>query len=94
MTTENVEIQDRNINQLLALDTYQDMTDSEIETIINYKVNLLVKKELNSEHIKRETENANKKLDILQQSCEKSESMLKSILNRKLVLNGTEECNE
>ena len=94
MTTENVEIQDRNINQLLALDTYQDMTDSEIETIINYKVNLQVKKELNSEHIKRETENANKKLDILRQSCEKSESMLKSILNRKVVLNGTEECNE
>jgi hypothetical protein len=93
MTTENVEIKDRNINQLLALNTYQDMTDSEIETIINYKVNLLVKEELNSEHIKRETENANKKLDILRQSCEKSESMLKSILNRGVQLSGVEASN-
>lgn len=94
MTTENVEMQDRNINQLLALDTYQDMTDSEIETIINYKVNLLVKKELNSERIKRDTKIANEKLAILKESCERSNDMLKSILNRDVVLNGTEECNE
>lgn len=30
----------RNINELLQLDTYQGMTDDEIETIIEYRANL------------------------------------------------------
>lgn len=29
----------RNINELLQLDTYQEMTDEEIETIIEYRAN-------------------------------------------------------
>lgn len=46
MSTTTNEILDneepRNINVLLALDTYQGMTDEEIEILINYKIDLAV----------------------------------------------------
>lgn len=47
MTTENeelVELPDRDIDALLKLDTYQDMTDSEIDKVIEWKVKMAVSK--------------------------------------------------
>lgn len=39
MTTENVETrEDRSLSELLTLDTYQGMTDTEIETLIQERI--------------------------------------------------------
>lgn len=40
MTTEATD--PRDINVLLALDTYQGMTDAEIDLVLNYKINAAV----------------------------------------------------
>lgn len=41
-TTEETTQEPRNINVLLSLDTYQGMTDAEIELILNYKIDQAV----------------------------------------------------
>ncbi len=42
MSTTTEANEPRDINVLLALDTYQGMTDAEIDLILNYKVNAAV----------------------------------------------------
>lgn len=84
MQTENEIIEPRDINKLLALDTYQGMTDEEINSIIEYKAERLYKnKEIESKR-KIEREQNNEKLSILRDSCKKTEEMLQSILNREV----------
>lgn len=50
MTTENeiVETQDRSVSELLQLDTYQGMTDSEIESLIAHKAYILLSENTNA----------------------------------------------
>ena len=46
LTDESVLKKDRSIGTLLSLDTYQGMSDSEIDSIIKFKTQLAVKEEL------------------------------------------------
>lgn len=39
----------RSIDELIKLDSYQDMTDEEIESLINYKQTLAIKNTMNSQ---------------------------------------------
>ena len=53
MTTEENEIIEpvvpRSLNELLGLDTYQGMTDEEIDILIDYKVSIAESNAINSE---------------------------------------------
>lgn len=63
MTTENtdglIELPDRTIDELLKLDTYQDMSDSEIQTIIDYYKRLSYESALSTAEIAAHTEAMN-----------------------------------
>lgn len=63
MTTDNneglVELPDRTIDELLKLETYQDMSDSEIQTIIDYYKRLAYESALNTAEIAAHTDAMN-----------------------------------
>ena len=52
MTTDNIVEIKRDINVLLSLDTYQGMTDEEIQSIIDYQVERAVRERDSSELVK------------------------------------------
>lgn len=90
MTTENEEIIPivRDINTLLLLDTYQDMTDEEIELIIEYKVNERVNSIEVQSRIKIVDDAMSEITETNANSCKQAIDMLNSILNRPLELTG------
>lgn len=93
MTTENVSTP-RDLNTLINLDTYQGMTDEEIELVINYKVESKVHEQLIEAS---KTFNTLQMEAILQQNVESSQramSMLQSIRDRKPVLHTVGGDNE
>lgn len=93
MTTENAN-QTRTIDELLVLNTYQGMTDEEIERIINYKIETKVRERIIEAS---KTVNTLKMEAILQQNIESSQramSMLQSIRDRKPVLHTVGGDNE
>lgn len=93
MTTENTSTA-RDLNTLLNLDTYQGMTDEEIELILNYKIESRVREQIIEGS---KTLNTLKMEAILQQNLESSQramSMLQSIRDRKPVLHTVGGDNE
>ncbi len=94
MTTNNEQNEPRNINQLLALDSYQTMTDEEIEAIIEYKVNFKYEMLVTSELMKQAREESMQKIAILRETCANSNAMLESILEQKPQLHGIGDSNE
>lgn len=72
----------RDINELLLLDTYQGMTDEEINLIIDFKI---TRERATQEHMllaaKQITE-MTEKIEIERDSCKNMESMLKSMIDR------------
>ena len=52
MTTENIVPLARDINLLMTLDTYQGMTDEEIESIIAFKIKCAIENYESSENSK------------------------------------------
>jgi hypothetical protein len=93
MTTENTNTA-RDLNTLLNLDTYQGMTDEEIELILNYKIESKVRERIIEAS---KTINTLKMEALLQQNVESSQramSMLQSIRDRKPVLHTVGGGNE
>lgn len=93
MTIENANTT-RDLNTLLNLDTYQGMTDEEIELVINYKIETKVRERIIDAS---KTVNTLKMEAILQQNIESSQramSMLQSIRERKPVLHTVGGDNE
>ena len=93
MTTENAN-QTRTLDELLVLNTYQGMTDEEIELIINYKIETKVREQIIEAS---KTVNTLKMEAILQQNIESSQramSMLQSIRDRKPILHTVGGDNE
>lgn len=74
----------RDINVLLSLNTYQGMTDEEIDLLIDYKI----QQELTSaEHlafVAAQTMRANETVEIQRQSCKNLESMLQSTIKASI----------
>ena len=93
MTIENAN-QTRTLDELLVLNTYQGMTDEEIELIINYKIETKVREQIIEAS---KTVNTLKMEAILQQnieSCQRAMSMLQSIRDRKPILHTVGGDNE
>lgn len=80
----------RTLKELLVLGSYQEMSDEEIETLVEYRAQSKYKQYVAGEESRRQAEEAERRLDILRKSCEQSQEVLKCILNRKPVLNAVE----
>lgn len=78
MTTEE-NVQPREIATLLALDTYQDMTDDEIELVIEWKVNDAVQKALGSAELAARQAATAELVSITQQNADTLVSMVQAI---------------
>lgn len=78
------EKEDRKISVLLSLDTFQGMTDSEIQSIIDFKVDLAHKDEQSRIYAVE----AQETLELLDETCanmvESSQKVLDTILNSTL----------
>ena len=85
MTTEETQTQEpRSINELLSLGTYQGMTDEEIDSIIDYKVQLETTNEINLADISNRTQALN---ELVAQELENHNAlvaMVQSIMNRQV----------
>ena len=93
MTTEN-ETQARNLNELLALNTYQGMTDEEIELIVEYRSDMKARALLLDDTRQKVDLARQQKLAAMQQSCQNVGKVLDSIMNRELVLHTVGGDNE
>lgn len=71
--------QPREIATLLALDTYQDMTDDEIELVIAWKVDDAVRQALASEELADKKAAAAEMVSITQQNADSLVSMVQAI---------------
>lgn len=88
MTTETsniIELQ-RPIHILLDLDTYQGMTDSEIQSLIDYKINLAIQNAEVQAQLDTIKHSMDAQLDTYRQLAEDSQEMLKSVRSRTLNL--------
>lgn len=84
----------RNINELLALKTYQGMSDEEIDEVINYKVRVEVLRRI-SEGEKQNITNAfEASIAMCAESVQRVDTMLQSIYGIKPELRSVEVCNE
>lgn len=92
MTTE--QDSPREISALLALETYQDMTDEEIEIIISYKVDREIRRRLLAEDRALLTLEMETRIADNRESCRKSQAMLESILSKRPVLQSVGGENE
>ena len=70
----------RNINELLNLDTYQDMTDEEIDSIIDYKMRIAFDSALTSAVIAEQTQIHNKVAEDNRANIATLRSMVESIV--------------
>lgn len=78
MTTEE-NVQPREIATLLALDTYQDMTDDEIELVIGWKVDDAVQRALASEELADKKAATEEMVSITRQNADNLASMVQAI---------------
>lgn len=76
----------RSIDALLALNTYQGMTDEEIELIINYRAQQIVVQEQITEKNALETQKLSALISRWEQDSQTSYDMLESILNRNVAI--------
>ena len=87
--TENLEVSEiieepRNINVLLALETYQGMSDAEIDMLLEYKIGqALASAELRVK-VAAETERMEQSLADNRAGCQRALDMVESLLNRGL----------
>lgn len=77
------QIDQRNLNELLLLDTYQGMTDAEIELVIEYRAKRKVTEIITSATYQSGIQNQNAVVELHRATCEKSHAVLESILNNQ-----------
>lgn len=94
--TDNIEVdaEPRDINTLLALDTYQGMTDEEIELIINYKVRQEIFSQEMLMKAAAQTEHMNAMAETNRQGCARALDMIESLIDRGLPQYPTPEMPE
>lgn len=80
----------RTLKELLVLESYQEMSDEEIETLVEYRAQAKFNRYVAGEESRRQAEEAERRLEILRKSCEQSQEVLKCIANSKPVLNAVE----
>ena len=89
MTTDNNN-SPRDIGVLLSLETYQGMTDEEIDLVINYKVTTEVMRAIGEGNRAMSTLVMEQQIADNAESCRMAHDALQSILNRGPVLRSVE----
>ena len=77
---ENGNILPRSLDVLLLMDTYQDMTDTEINMIIDYKIERAKSDAIVQAAIDSENKRMTEAIAIQREICNSSETMLESTL--------------
>lgn len=81
MTTDNEVIEYvRDINVLLELDTYQGMSDAEIQSIIDYEASVAREDAVNQAHHDATVEDGHMLIQAHAQAVQASTNMLQSLL--------------
>lgn len=84
MTTENdelVPLPDRSVAELLQLGTYQGMTDSEIQSLINYWMQQSFDSAISSAQISVMTDGMSQMIEGNRRQLESLESMVQSVMS-------------
>lgn len=86
MTTENTELQPivREIYILLSLDTYQGMTDAEIESVIEYKISQALISNEHQNKIAAISYDTQQQIDTYARIENMSKDVLQSMLNNPI----------
>ena len=92
MTTEATA--PRTIGELLALNTYQGMTDEEIDMVMNFKIKTEVMRRLSESDKALTTMSMEQQIADNAESCRMAHDALQSILGRGPVLQSVEVYNE
>lgn len=74
----------REVSELLSLDTFQGMTDDEIQSIIDYKMRVAFDSALTSAIIAEHTEHLNNIAEDNRRNMETINDMVKSIVRRQV----------
>ena len=80
LTDENEEVVPRTLNELLLMDSYQDMSDTEINMIIDYKIELAKNDAIVQAAIEAENTRMTESIALQRETCRVSETMLQSTL--------------
>lgn len=83
MTTDNIIETPRDLEVLLRLDTYQDMTDEEIDILIAYKVKVGVESEISQQIINNQIETSNTLVETSLQAKNTALQRLQDIIDAK-----------
>lgn len=83
MTTDNIIPIARPLNVLLGMDSYQDMTDEEIDMIIEYRVESAISERDTSEMVKTVQETSNALVEISRASHEIGIKKFKEIISQR-----------
>jgi hypothetical protein len=70
----------RDINVLLSLNTYQGMTDEEIDMLLDYKIKQAVNSRETLAMITAQTVRMNEMIEVQLQSCKNQDAMLESLI--------------
>lgn len=77
---ENGNILPRSLDVLLLMDSYQDMSDTEINMIIDYKIELAKNDAIVQAAIEAENTRMTESIALQRETCRVSETMLQSTL--------------
>ena len=83
MTTDNIIETPRDLEVLLRLNTHQDMTDEEINILIDYKVKVGVASEVSQQVINNQIEASNTLIETSLQAKNTALQRLQDIINAK-----------
>lgn len=76
----------RPIEELAKLDTYQGMTDEEIELLTAYKLDIALKDAAFQETIKQQQQTTQAKIDAYKEECEHAKHRLDALIAQPLSL--------
>lgn len=76
----------RPIEELAKLDTYQGMTDEEIELLNAYKLEIALKDAAFQETVKQQQKATQAKIDVYKEECEHAKSRLDALIAQPLNL--------
>ena len=85
-TSENVLKKDRGIGELLSMESFADMTDSEIEKIIKFKTDMAVSNELTRTKQATYIEEMNMLIEQYKNMAKEAADIYKSVLDTPLNL--------
>jgi len=74
----------RDINVLLSLNSYQGMTDEEINMILDYKIKQAISSREALAMIAAQTVRMNETIEIQKQSCANQDAMLESLIKNNI----------